>query len=47
MMTDPMARQDLDRVGEVVRYGKSKMPSFGNVLTPQQIKDLMSYLHTL
>ncbi|HEY6936146.1 MAG TPA: cytochrome c [Terriglobales bacterium] len=36
-----------DRVAEVVRYGKSKMPSFGNVLTPQQIKDLMSYLHTL
>ena len=36
-----------DRVTEVVRYGKSKMPSFGNVLTPQQIKDLMAYLHTL
>ncbi|HKT68720.1 MAG TPA: cytochrome c [Terriglobales bacterium] len=36
-----------DRVAEVVRYGKSKMPSFGNVLTPQQIQDLMAYLHTL
>ena len=36
-----------DRVTEVVRYGKSKMPSFGNVLTPQQIKDLIAYLHTL
>lgn len=36
-----------DRVTEVVRYGKSKMPSFGNALTQQQIKDLMAYLHTL
>jgi mono/diheme cytochrome c family protein len=36
-----------DRVTEVVQYGKSKMPSFGNVLTAQQIKDLMAYLHTL
>ena len=36
-----------DRVTEVVQYGKAHMPSFGNVLTPQQIKDLMVYLHTL
>jgi mono/diheme cytochrome c family protein len=36
-----------DRVSEVVQYGKSKMPAFGNVLSPQQIKDLMAYLHTL
>ena len=36
-----------DRVREVVQYGKSKMPSFGNVLTQQQIKDLLAYLHTL
>lgn len=35
------------RVTEVIQYGKSKMPSFGNVLTPQQIKDLLAYLHTL
>ena len=36
-----------DRVTEVVQYGKAHMPAFGNVLTPQQIKDLMAYLHTL
>ena len=36
-----------DRVTEVVQYGKSKMPAFGNVLTPQQVKDLLAYLHTL
>lgn len=35
------------RVTEVIQYGKSKMPSFGNVLTQQQIKDLLAYLHTL
>ena len=35
------------RVAEVIQYGKSKMPSFGNVLTQQQIKDLLAYLHTL
>ena len=35
------------RVSEVVQYGKSKMPSFGNVLTQQQTKDLLAYLHTL
>lgn len=36
-----------DRVTEVVQYGKAHMPAFGNVLTPQQIKDLLAYLHTL
>jgi len=36
-----------DRVTEVVQYGKTHMPAFGNVLTPQQIKDLLAYLHTL
>ena len=36
-----------DRVTELVQYGRSKMPAFGNVLTQQQIKDLLAYLHTL
>ena len=36
-----------DRVTELVQYGRSKMPAFGNVLTQQQIKDLLVYLHTL
>ncbi|HKU22851.1 MAG TPA: cytochrome c [Terriglobales bacterium] len=36
-----------DRVTEVVQYGKAHMPAFGNVLTPQQIKNLLAYLHTL
>lgn len=36
-----------DRVGEIVKYGRSKMEGFGRVLSDQQIKDLLAYLHTL
>jgi len=36
-----------DRVGEIVRYGRSKMPAFGPELSDQQIQDLLVYLHTL
>ncbi len=36
-----------DRVGEIVKYGRSKMEGFGRVMTDQQIKDLLVYLHTL
>ncbi len=36
-----------DRVGEIVKYGRSKMEGFGRVMTDQQIKDLLAYLHTL
>ena len=36
-----------ERVGEIIRYGRSKMPAYGQALTPQQIDDLMAYLHTL
>ncbi len=36
-----------DRVGEIVRDGRSKMQGFGQVLTPQQVEDLLAYLHTL
>jgi mono/diheme cytochrome c family protein len=36
-----------DRVGEIVKYGRSKMEGFGQVMTDQQIKDLLTYLHTL
>lgn len=36
-----------DRVGEIVRYGRSKMPAFGRELSDQQIQDLLVYLHTL
>jgi mono/diheme cytochrome c family protein len=36
-----------DRVREVISLGRSKMPGFGRVLEPQQMDDLLVYLHTL
>jgi mono/diheme cytochrome c family protein len=36
-----------ERVGEIIRFGRSKMPAYGNVLTQQQIDDLLAYMHTL
>ena len=36
-----------DRVTEVIKYGRAKMPGFGPVLTQQQVDDLIAYLHTL
>jgi mono/diheme cytochrome c family protein len=36
-----------DRVLEVIMLGRSKMPAFSSVLTPQQAEDLLAYLHTL
>jgi mono/diheme cytochrome c family protein len=35
------------RVGDIVRMGRNKMDGFGNVLTDEQINDLLAYLHTL
>ncbi len=36
-----------ERVGEIVRFGRSKMPAFGQALDDQQIQDLLVYMHTL
>jgi mono/diheme cytochrome c family protein len=36
-----------ERVSEIIRFGRSKMPAYGNELTDQQIQDLLAYLHTL
>ena len=36
-----------EQVGDIVRYGRNTMPGFGQVLSPQQIRDLLAYLHTL
>jgi mono/diheme cytochrome c family protein len=36
-----------DRVSDVVRFGRDKMPAYGQVLNQQQISDLLAYLHTL
>lgn len=36
-----------DRVGEIIRLGRSKMPAFGQTLDAQQVQDLLAYMHTL
>lgn len=36
-----------ERVTEIILYGRSKMPAYGQTLSPQQVKDLLAYLHTL
>ena len=36
-----------DRIADIVKYGRAKMEGFGQVMTDQQIKDLLTYLHTL
>ena len=36
-----------ERVREVIRQGRAKMPGFAYVLDARQVEDLISYLHTL
>jgi mono/diheme cytochrome c family protein len=36
-----------DRVAEIIKFGRSKMPGYGQVLSQEQIEDLLAYLHTL
>jgi len=36
-----------ERVTEIVKFGRSKMEGFGAVMSEQQIKDLLAYMHTL
>jgi cytochrome c5 len=36
-----------DRVTDVIKMGRNKMPAYGQVLTEKQIDDLLAYMHTL
>ena len=36
-----------ERITDIIKYGRAKMDGFNQVMTDQQIKDLLSYLHTL
>jgi mono/diheme cytochrome c family protein len=36
-----------ERVSDIIMMGKPKMPAFGDVLTQQQLQDLLAYMHTL
>jgi mono/diheme cytochrome c family protein len=36
-----------ERVSEMILTGRSMMPAFGQVMSQQQVQDLLAYLHTL
>ncbi len=36
-----------DRTREIIQYGRSKMPGYGQVLSQQQVEELLAYMHTL
>ena len=36
-----------ERVADIVRLGRNKMPGYAQVLSQQQVSDLLAYLHTL
>jgi mono/diheme cytochrome c family protein len=55
-MKDVFKRQDLpmsgmpandERVTDIIRLGRNKMPGFAQVLNQEQTNDLLAYLHTL
>ncbi len=36
-----------ERVRQIFLYGRAQMPAFGRALTPDQMDELLAYLHTL
>jgi mono/diheme cytochrome c family protein len=36
-----------ERVADIVRLGRNEMPGFSQKLSPQDMQDLLAYLHTL
>jgi len=36
-----------ERVLDIIRLGRNEMPSYSDKLTPQEMQDLLAYLHTL
>ncbi len=36
-----------ERVSDIIRLGRHEMPGYAQKLSPQEIQDLMAYLHTL
>jgi mono/diheme cytochrome c family protein len=36
-----------DRMFDIIKFGRSKMEGFQQVMTDDQIRDLIAYLHTL
>jgi mono/diheme cytochrome c family protein len=35
------------RVGEIIRFGRAKMPGYSQALSEQDIQNLLAYMHTL
>jgi mono/diheme cytochrome c family protein len=35
------------QIGNIVLYGRGTMPGYSNVLSQQQLQDLLAYMHTL
>jgi mono/diheme cytochrome c family protein len=36
-----------ERVSDIIRLGRNEMPGFSRTLSPQELVDLLAYLHTL
>jgi mono/diheme cytochrome c family protein len=36
-----------ERVRDIIRSGRHEMPAYGQILSPQDLQDLLAYLHTL
>jgi mono/diheme cytochrome c family protein len=36
-----------ERAGDIIRFGRGTMPAYSQSLTPQQVNDLLAYMHTL
>ena len=36
-----------ERVADILRMGRKEMPAFSQKLSPQEIQDLLAYMHTL
>lgn len=45
-MSNGMPAND-ERVTDIILLGRAKMPAFQQKLTPEQLQDLLAYLHTL
>jgi mono/diheme cytochrome c family protein len=36
-----------ERVSDIIRQGRNEMPAFSQTLSPQDVQDLLAYMHTL
>jgi mono/diheme cytochrome c family protein len=36
-----------ERVSDIIRLGRNEMPAFSQTLSPQDVQDLLAYMHTL